>query len=129
MPYTLDYNPQKHRFITIISSVMDPDELEVNDREILESPHFSKNISLLNIIKPGCDVGKLTIGIFNERFVPLLEKTAEQRLLIGKVAWVVPSDLMVPIFKLWMSLPEVQKLQTFRFFTTRSEAEDWLNEQ
>ncbi|WP_203292067.1 hypothetical protein [Maricaulis parjimensis] len=126
MPYTRSFDAQARRFETHFYGFVPVEEIIQNYMEMIESPEWGPDVVRLIIVKSGADLSELTIEVFRTTFVKLLEDTAEIAGPPNKNAWVIESDVNMPIVETWSLMPEAGELDVFGVFRTRAEALNWL---
>lgn len=126
MPFTREYVADERRFDIVFEGQVPADEIVQNYMEMIHSPEWGPDILRLITVKSGADVSELTIELFQSRFVELLEKTAEIAGPPKKQAWIIESDVTMPIIRTWELMPEALELDRFKVFHTREEAIAWL---
>jgi len=126
MPYTRTFNAQARRFEAHFNGKVTADEIVQNYMEMIQSPEWGPDVVRLIVIEAGSDLSDITLDLFQNRFVQLLEDTADIAGPPNKNAWVFESELTAAIGQLWELMPEAGELDVFRVFRTRKAALDWL---
>ena len=126
MPYTRTFNARARRFEAHFNGRVSADEIVQNYMEMIHSPEWAPDVVRLIVIEAGSDLSDITLDLFQNRFVQLLEDTAEIAGPPNKNAWVFESELTAPIGQLCELMPEAGELDVFRVFRTRKAALDWL---
>jgi len=126
MPYSRQFDPVSRRFETRFYGEVPADEIVQNYMEMIESEAWGPDVTRLIIVEQGADLSDLTLELFETRFVKLLEDTAAIAGPPNKNAWVIESDVTMPIAKTWELMPQADELDVFRTFSTRQEAVEWL---
>jgi hypothetical protein len=126
MPYTRTFNAQARRFEAHFNGKVTADEIVQNYMEMIQSPEWGPDVVRLIVIEAGSDLSDITLDLFQNRFVQLLEDTADIAGPPNKNTWVFESELTAAIGQLWELMPEAGELDVFRVFRTRKAALDWL---
>lgn len=126
MPFTRTFNAQARRFEAHFTGKVTADEIVQNYMEMIQSPEWGPDVVRLIVIEAGSDLSDITLDLFQNRFVQLLEDTAEIAGPPNKNAWVFESELTASIGQLWELMPQAGELDVFRVFRTRKAALDWL---
>lgn len=127
MPYTRSFDPEARRFETRFHGFVPVVEIIQNYMEMIQSPEWGPDVVRLIIVESGSDLSELTIEVFQTTFIKLLEDTAEIAGPPNKNAWVIESDVNMPIVETWSLMPRANELDVFGVFRTRAEALAWLD--
>lgn len=127
MPYERKFVPEAKRFETRFFGRVPADEIVQNYMEMIRSDQWSPGVVRLITVERGADLSDLTYEVFENRFIRLLEDTADIAGPPNKNAWVIESEVTMPIVQTWELMPEAQKLDVFGVFATREEALNWLH--
>ncbi|MEC9249198.1 MAG: hypothetical protein VX501_01005 [Pseudomonadota bacterium] len=127
MPYERVFVPGAKRFETRFFGRVPADEIVQNYMEMIQSDDWSPDVVRLITVERGADLSDLTYEVFENRFIKLLEDTAHIAGPPNKNAWIIESEVTMPIVQTWELMPAAQKLDVFGVFATRDEALDWLH--
>ena len=127
MPYERTFVSDAKRYETRFFGRVPADEIVQNYMEMIESDVWGPDVVRLITVDRGADLSDLTLEVFEKRFVKLLEDTADIAGPPNKNAWVIESDVTMPIVRTWELLPKASELDVFGVFKTREEALNWLD--
>lgn len=95
--------------------------------EMLSHTRWRDGIKALWIFHQGVDPAAIDYPAMEGVLLPALKARAERLGAAFKVALLIADAEHVPLYELWVMIPEVRQLELFREFDRADAALDWLN--